>query len=277
MSFNWNKVKEYKDIIYEKNEGIAKITINRPEKRNAFRPETVQEMYDAFSDSREDPEIGVILLTGYGPAKDGKYAFCSGGDQKIRGDQGYVGGDGVPRLNVLDLQKLIRTIPKPVIALVAGYAIGGGHVLHVICDLTIAADNAIFGQTGPKVGSFDGGFGSSYLARHVGQKKAREIWYLCRQYNAEEAEKMGLVNKVVPLDKLEEEGIAWAKDILKHSPLAIRLLKSAFVAELDGQSGIQELAGNATLLYYMSEEAQEGRKAYNEKRKPDFSKFPRVP
>jgi naphthoate synthase len=234
-------------------------------------------MYDAFIDSREDPEIGVILLTGYGPAKDGKYAFCSGGDQKIRGDKGYVGGDGVPRLNVLDLQKLIRSIPKPVIALVAGYAIGGGHVLHVMCDLTIAADNAIFGQTGPKVGSFDGGFGSSFLARMVGQKKAREIWYLCRQYNAEEAEKMGLVNKVVPLNKLEEEGVLWARDILNHSPLAIRLLKSAFNAELDGQSGIQELAGNATLLYYMSEEAQEGKKAYNEKRKPDFSKFPRVP
>lgn len=277
MKFNWNRVKEYKDIIYEKNDGIAKITINRPEKRNAFRPETVLEMYDAFIDSREDPNIGVILLTGYGPAKDGKYAFCSGGDQKIRGDKGYVGNDGVPRLNVLDLQKLIRSIPKPVIALVAGYAIGGGHVLHVVCDLTIAADNAIFGQTGPKVGSFDGGFGSSYLARIVGQKKAREIWYLCRQYNAEEAEKMGLVNKVVPLDQLEEEGIKWAQDILNHSPLAIRLLKSAFNAELDGQTGIQELAGNATLLYYMSEEAQEGKKAYNEKRKPDFSKFPRVP
>ena len=277
MSFNWKKVNEYKDIIYEKNEGISKITINRPEKRNAFRPETVLEMYDAFLDSREDPEIGVILLTGYGPAKDGKYAFCSGGDQKIRGDQGYVGGDGIPRLNVLDLQKLIRSIPKPVIALVAGYAIGGGHVLHVVCDLTIAAENAIFGQTGPKVGSFDGGFGSSYLARIVGQKKAREIWYLCRQYNAVEAEKMGLVNKVVPVDKLEEEGITWAKQILEHSPLAIRLLKSSFNAELDGQTGIQELAGNATLLYYMSEEAQEGKKAYNEKRKPDFSKFPRVP
>ncbi len=277
MSINWNKAKEYKDIIYEKSEGIAKITINRPEKRNAFRPETVQEMYDAFIDSREDPEIGVILLTGKGPAKDGKYAFCSGGDQKVRGDQGYVGGDGVPRLNVLDLQKLIRSIPKPVIALVAGYAIGGGHVLHVVCDLTIAADNAIFGQTGPKVGSFDGGFGSSYLARHVGQKKAREIWYLCKQYNAEEALQMGMVNKVVPVDQLEEEGISWARDILRHSPLAIRLLKSAFNAELDGQTGIQELAGNATLLYYMSEEAQEGKKAYNEKRKPDFSKFPRVP
>lgn len=274
---NWTKVKDYSDIIYEKSDGIAKITINRPERRNAFRPETVNEMYDAFIDSREDPEIGVILLTGYGPSKDGKYAFCSGGDQKIRGDKGYVGGDGVPRLNVLDLQKLIRSIPKPVIALVAGYAIGGGHVLHVVCDMTIAADNAIFGQTGPKVGSFDGGFGSSYLARMVGQKKAREIWFLCRQYNAIEAEKMGLVNKVVPLDKLEAEGISWAKDILNHSPLAIRLLKSAFNAELDGQTGIQELAGNATLLYYMSEEAQEGKKAYNEKRKPDFSKFPRVP
>ena len=274
---NWIKVKDYADIIYEKSDGIAKITINRPERRNAFRPETVNEMYDAFIDSREDPEIGVILLTGYGPSKDGKYAFCSGGDQKIRGDKGYVGGDGVPRLNVLDLQKLIRSIPKPVIALVAGYAIGGGHVLHVVCDMTIAADNAIFGQTGPKVGSFDGGFGSSYLARMVGQKKAREIWYLCRQYNAIEAEKMGLVNKVVPLEKLEEEGVSWAKDILNHSPLAIRLLKSAFNAELDGQTGIQELAGNATLLYYMSEEAQEGKKAYNEKRKPDFSKFPRVP
>lgn len=277
MNFAWEKVKDYKDIIYEKKDGIAKITINRPEKRNAFRPETVLEMYEAFTDSREDPSIGVILLTGYGPAKDGKYAFCSGGDQSIRGDKGYVGNDGVPRLNVLDLQKLIRSIPKPVIALVAGYAIGGGHVLHVVCDLTIAADNAIFGQTGPKVGSFDGGFGSSYLARIVGQKKAREIWYLCRQYNAEEAEKMGLVNKVVPVDQLELEGINWAKDILNHSPLAIRLLKSAFNAELDGQTGIQELAGNATLLYYMSEEAQEGKKAYNEKRKPDFSKYPRVP
>lgn len=277
MKFDWIKTGNYTDIIYEKMDGIAKVTINRPEVRNAFRPETVLEMYDAFTDAREDPEIGVVLLTGAGPAKDGKYAFCSGGDQKIRGDKGYVGKDGVPRLNVLDLQKLIRSIPKPVIALVAGYAIGGGHVLHVVCDMTIAADNAIFGQTGPKVGSFDGGFGSSYLARSVGQKKAREIWYLCRQYNAEEAEKMGLVNKVVPVDELEKEGVEWAKDILNHSPLAIRLLKSAFNAELDGQTGIQELAGNATLLYYMSEEAQEGKKAYNEKRKPDFKKFPRVP
>jgi naphthoate synthase len=277
MNPEWRKQKNYKDIIYEKMEGIARITINRPEKRNAFRPETVFEMYDAFSDAREDQTIGVILLTGYGPSKDGKYAFCSGGDQSIRGDMGYVGKDGVPRLNVLDLQKLIRSIPKVVIALVAGYAIGGGHVLHVICDLTIAADNAIFGQTGPKVGSFDGGFGSSYLARMVGQKKAREIWYLCRQYNAEEALNMGLVNKVVTVDKLEEEGVKWAKEILQHSPMAIRVLKSAFNAELDGQAGIQELAGNATLLYYMSEEAQEGKKAYNEKRKPNFKKFPKLP
>ena len=277
MKYKWIKAKDYKDIIYEKLDGIAKITINRPEKRNAFRPETVFEMYEAFSDAREDQTIGVILFTGYGPAKDGKYAFCSGGDQSIRGDMGYVGKDGVPRLNVLDLQKLIRSIPKVVIALVAGYAIGGGHVLHVICDLTIAADNAIFGQTGPKVGSFDGGFGSSYLARMVGQKKAREIWYLCRQYNAQEALQMGLVNKVVSVDKLEEEGIQWATEILQHSPMAIRVLKSAFNAELDGQAGIQELAGNATLLYYMSEEAQEGKKAYNEKRKPNFKKFPKLP
>jgi len=277
MSYSWKKVNDYKDIIYEKMDGIAKITINRPEVRNAFRPETVIEMYNAFADAREDQEIGVVLLTGKGPAEDGKYAFCSGGDQRIRGDKGYIGGDGVPRLNVLDLQKLIRSMPKPVIALVAGYAIGGGHVLHVVCDLTIAADNAIFGQTGPKVGSFDGGFGASYLARIVGQKKAREIWYLCEQYDANEAEVMGLVNKVVPVDKLEEEGINWANKILQHSPMSIRLLKSGFNAELDGQAGIQELAGNATLLYYMSEEAQEGKKAYLEKRKPDFRKFPKLP
>lgn len=275
--FKWKKVKKYSDIIYEKMDGIAKITINRPEVRNAFRPETVMEMYDAFSNAREDQKVGVILLTGKGPAEDGKYAFCSGGDQRIRGDKGYVDKFGVPRLNVLDLQKLIRSIPKPVIALVAGYAIGGGHVLHVVCDLTIAADNAIFGQTGPKVGSFDGGFGSSYLARIVGQKKAREIWYLCKQYNAQEALQMGLVNKVVPLEKLEEEGVAWARQILQHSPMAIRVLKSAFNAELDGQQGIQELAGNATLLYYMSEEAQEGKKAYLEKRKPNFKRFPKLP
>ncbi len=277
MKFNWKRSKEYQDIIYEKMDGIAKISINRPEVRNAFRPETVTEMYDAFADSREDQTIGVILLTGNGPSKDGKYSFCSGGDQRIRGDKGYIGKDGVPRLNVLDLQKLIRSIPKPVIALVAGYAIGGGHVLHVVCDLTIAADNAIFGQTGPKVGSFDGGFGSSYLARIVGQKKAREIWYLCEQYNAQEALNMGLVNKVVPVEELENTGVEWSKKILQHSPMALRLLKSSFNAELDGQAGIQELAGNATLLYYMSEEAQEGKKAYLEKRKPNFGKFPKLP
>jgi naphthoate synthase len=277
MAYKWKKAKEYEDIIYEKMDGIAKVTIRRPEVRNAFRPETVMEMYDAFSDAREDQHIGVVLLTGYGPLKDGKYAFCSGGDQRIRGDQGYVGKDGVPRLNVLDLQKLIRSMPKPVIALVAGYAIGGGHVLHVVCDLTIAADNAVFGQTGPNVGSFDGGFGSSYLARIVGQKKAREIWYLCDRYNAQEALEMGLVNKVVPVDELEKTGVEWAKKILEKSPLAIRLLKSAFNAELDGQAGIQELAGNATLLYYMTEEAKEGKKAYLEKRKPEFNKFPKLP
>ncbi len=277
MKYNWIKAKEYGDIIYEKMDGIAKITINRPEKRNAFRPETTLELYDAIADAREDAGVGVILLTGAGPAKDGKYAFCSGGDQSIRGNKGYVGKDGVPRLNILDVQKQIRSIPKPVIALVAGYAIGGGHVLHVVCDLTIAADNAVFGQTGPKVGSFDGGFGASYLARLIGQKKAREIWYLCRQYNAKEALDMGLINKVVPVEQLEDEGVQWAKEILEMSPLAIRLLKSAFNAELDGQAGIQELAGNATLLYYMSDEAQEGKNAYNQKRKPDFKKFPRVP
>ncbi|MEP0860249.1 MAG: 1,4-dihydroxy-2-naphthoyl-CoA synthase [Ignavibacterium sp.] len=280
MKYNWKKVKKYQDIIYEKleGEGIARVTINRPEVRNAFRPETVKEMIDAFNDAREDQSIGVILLTGAGPAKDGKYAFCSGGDQRIRGDKGYIGSDDkVPRLNVLDLQKIIRSIPKVVIAVVAGYAIGGGHVLHVVCDLTIAADNAIFGQTGPKVGSFDGGFGSSYLARIVGQKKAREIWYLCRQYNAQQALEMGLVNTVVPIDKLEDESVQWAREIMQHSPMAIRVLKSAFNAELDGQAGIQELAGNATLLYYMSEEAQEGKNAYLQKRKPDFKKFPKLP
>jgi naphthoate synthase len=274
---NWKTAKEYSDITYKKMDGIARIAFNRPEVRNAFRPDTVLQLHNALQDAHEDPEVGVVLLTGEGPAKDGKYAFCSGGDQKVRGDKGYIGTDGVPRLNILDVQKLIRSMPKPVIALVAGYAIGGGHVLHVVCDLTIAADNAVFGQTGPKVGSFDGGFGASYLARLVGQKKAREIWYLCRQYNADEALEMGLVNKVVPVEELEEEGVRWAKEILQHSPLSLRLLKSAFNAELDGQAGIQELAGNATLLYYMSEEAQEGRNAYNEKRKPDFSKFPRVP
>lgn len=277
MKHNWFEKKIYEDITYHKMDGIARIAFNRPEVRNAFRPETVLELHEALLDAREDSEIGVILLTGNGPAKDGKYAFCSGGDQKIRGDKGYVGKDGVQRLNILDVQKLIRSVPKPVIALVAGYAIGGGHVLHVMCDLTIAADNGVFGQTGPKVGSFDGGFGASFLARMVGQKRAREIWYLCRQYSAEEAFQMGMVNKVVPVDELENEGVKWAKEILQMSPLAIRLLKSAFNAELDGQAGIQELAGNSTLLYYMSEEAQEGKNAYLEKRKPDFSKFPRVP
>ena len=277
MKHNWQKAKDYTDITYDKMDGIARIAFDRPEVRNAFRPETVLELHEALIDAREDSSIGVVLLTGNGPAKDGKYSFCAGGDQKIRGDQGYVGKDGVQRLNILDVQKLIRSIPKAVIALVAGYAIGGGHVLHVICDMTIAADNAVFGQTGPKVGSFDGGYGSSFLARMVGQKRAREIWYLCRQYSADEAFEMGMVNKVVPVEQLENEGIQWAKEALQMSPLALRLLKSAFNAELDGQTGIQELAGNATMLYYMSEEAQEGRNAYVEKRKPDFSKFPRVP
>ncbi|HTJ79121.1 MAG TPA: 1,4-dihydroxy-2-naphthoyl-CoA synthase [Rariglobus sp.] len=273
----WKVAKTYTDILYHKTDGIAKVTINRPEKRNAFRPETVMELYDAFIDAREDPSIGVVLLTGAGPHTDGKYAFCAGGDQNVRGHAGYVGGDGVPRLNVLDLQKLIRSMPKVVIALVAGYAIGGGHVLHLVCDLTIAADNGIFGQVGPKMGSFDGGFGSSYLARIVGQKKAREIWYLCRQYDAKQALEMGLVNTVVPVAELEAEGVKWGREIMGHSPLAIRCLKSAFNADVDGQSGIQELAGNATLLYYMSEEAKEFHGAQREKRKPDARKFPWLP
>jgi len=269
----WKKIKTFTDIKFEKtDDGIAKVTINRPEVRNAFRPLTVQEMLQAFDLAHEDPEIGVIILTGEGPD-----AFCSGGDQKVRGHAGYIGGDGVPRLNVLDLQKKIRSIPKPVIAMVAGYAIGGGHVLHVVCDLTIAADNARFGQTGPKVGSFDGGLGSSYLARIVGQKKAREIWYLCRQYDAQQALDMGLVNTVVPLAHLEEETVKWCREILNHSPLALRCLKSALNADCDGQMGLLDLAGNATLLYYMSEEAKEGKNAFIEKRKPDFTKFPRVP
>ena len=273
----WKIVKKYDDIIYQKAAGMAKITINRPEKRNAFRPQTIVEMHAALLDAREDQSVGVIFLTGAGPAKDGKYAFCAGGDQSVRGHGGYIDGQGVPRLNVLEVQKLIRSMPKVVVALVAGYAIGGGHVLHVMCDLTIAADNAIFGQVGPKMGSFDGGFGSSYLARMVGQKKAREIWFLCRQYNAQEALAMGLVNKVVPVKKLEAEGVAWAQEILQRSPLAIRCLKSAFNAELDGQSGIQELAGNATMLYYMTEEAKEFMKAQKEKRKPKSAKFPWLP
>lgn len=274
---DWKSVKTYQDILYHKADGIAKVTINRPEKRNAFRPETVFELYDAFIDAREDQSIGVVLLTGAGPHSDGKYAFCAGGDQSVRGHAGYVGGDGVPRLNVLDLQKLIRSMPKVVIALVAGYAIGGGHVLHVVCDLSIAADNAIFGQVGPKMGSFDGGFGSSYLARIVGQKKAREIWYLCRQYNAQQALEMGLVNAVVEVGQLEAEGVKWGREILGHSPLAIRCLKSAFNADVDGQSGLQELAGNATLLYYMTDEAKEFHRAQREKRKPEARKYPWLP
>ena len=279
MTADWKTSKTYADIRYEKWNGMAKVTINRPHRRNAFTPDTVDEMLDAFRDAASDTDTGVVLLTGAGPHTDGKYAFCSGGDQKIRGEQkgGYVGRDGVPRLNVLELQRLIRTMPKPVIALVAGYAIGGGHVLHVVCDLTIAADNAVFGQTGPRVGSFDGGFGSSYLARIVGQKKAREIWYLCRRYTADEAERMGLVNKVVPVDELEAEGVAWAMDILEKSPLAIRCLKSAFNADVDGQAGLQELSGNATLLYYLTEEGEEGHRAYMEKRRPDFGKYPWLP
>ncbi len=271
---NWVEVKTYQDITFHKADGMARIAFNRPEIRNAFRPETIDEMLEAFADVWNDSSVGVVLLTGNGPAKDGKYAFCSGGDISVRGDSGYAGKNGVERLNVLELQRVIRTIPKPVIALVPGYAIGGGHVLHVICDLTIAADNAIFGQTGPKVGSFDGGFGSSYLARIVGQKKAREIWYLCRQYNAQEALDMGLVNTVVPLDRLEGEGVEWAQRILQHSPLAIRLLKASMNADVDGQTGLQQLAGDATLLYYMTEEGQEGRDAYMEKRKPAFNKYP---
>ncbi|CAN1213237.1 1,4-dihydroxy-2-naphthoyl-CoA synthase [Tumidithrix helvetica PCC 7403] len=274
---DWQIAAEFEDILYHKADGMAKVTINRPQVRNAFRPKTITEMLQAFTDAREDTEIGVVLLTGAGPAADGKYAFCAGGDQKIRGEAGYISDTGVPRLNVLDLQRLIRTMPQPVIALVAGYAIGGGHVLHVVCDLTIAADNAIFGQTGPMVGSFDGGFGASYLARLVGQKKAREIWYLCRQYNAQEALDMGLVNKVVPVENLEAEGIAWAQEILDKSPLAIRCLKAAFNADCDGQAGIQELAGNATLLFYMTQEAQEGKQAFLEKRKPNFRQYPNLP
>ncbi len=271
---DWQVVKEYEDITFHKAEGIARIAFNRPEVRNAFRPGTIDEMIEAFDDVWMDPEVGVILLTGNGPAKDGKHAFCSGGDQRVRGEAGYVGDDGRARLNVLALQKIIRSIPKVVIALVPGYAIGGGHVLHVVCDMTLAASGAMFGQTGPKVGSFDAGLGASFLARHVGQKKAREIWYLCRQYTAEEAYEMGMVNKVVPIDELEAEGVQWAREIMEKSPIAIRFMKSAFNAETDGQIGIQELAGNATMLYYMTQEGQEGRDAYLEKRKPGFDKYP---
>jgi len=272
LGIAWKTARAFTDIRYEKAEGIAKITINRPDVRNAFRPLTVREMIQAFEDVREDPEIGVAILTG-----EGTEAFCSGGDQRVRGDKGYVGEDKVPRLNVLDLQKQIRSLPKPVVAMVAGFAIGGGHVLHVVCDLTIAAENARFGQTGPKVGSFDGGFGASYLARIVGQKKAREIWYLCRQYDAAQARDMGLVNAVVPVERLEEETVSWCREMLEMSPLALRCLKASFNADCDGEAGLQELAGNATLLYYMTEEAQEGRNAYLERRKPNFSKFRRLP
>ena len=270
--FPWQTIKEYKEILFQFHQGIAKISINRPHKHNAFTPLTVMEMSDAMELARQNTNIGVIILTG-----EGGNAFCSGGDQSVRGHGGYIGEDTVPRLNVLDLQMQIRRIPKPVIAMVAGWAIGGGHVLHVVCDLSIAAENARFGQTGPNVGSFDGGFGASYLARVVGQKKAREIWFLCDQYDAQEALHMGLVNKVVPLEQLEETTVAWCRKILEKSPLALRMLKSSFNAELDGQAGIQELAGNATLLYYLSDEAKEGKNAFMEKRKPDFSQYPKFP
>jgi naphthoate synthase len=269
----WKPVRGFEDIKYETSgDGIAKITINRPEVRNAFRPKTVKELQAAFTEARDDAEVGVIILTGEGPD-----AFCSGGDQRVRGEGGYVGDDGIPRLNVLDLQRQIRTLPKPVIAMVAGYAIGGGHVLHVVCDLSIAADNARFGQTGPKVGSFDGGYGAGYLARIIGQKKAREIWFLCRQYGAAEALEMGLVNKVVPLAQLETETVAWCREILQHSPTAIRLLKASLNADCDGQAGLQQLAGDATLLFYLTEEGKEGKNAFLEKRKPNFKKFKRLP
>ena len=278
MAISWGQAASYTDIRYElSGDGLAKITIARPEVRNAFRPQTLFELEDAFDKARDDPEVGVIVLTGEGPD-----AFCSGGDQRIRGDDGYIGDDevakrGIGRLNVLDLQVQIRRLPKPVVAMVAGYAIGGGHVLHVVCDLTIAADNARFGQTGPKVGSFDGGYGSGLLARSVGQKKAREIWFLCRQYDAQEALDMGLVNTVVPLEALEEETVSWCRTMLEHSPLALRMIKASCNAADDGLAGIQQLAGDATLLYYMGEEAQEGKRAYLEKRKPDFDQFPKRP
>lgn len=268
----WKKIKEYKEILFDYYNGIAKITINRERYRNAFTPTTVSEMSDAFYICRENQDINVVILTGAGDK-----AFCSGGDMHVKGHGGYVGTDGVPRLNVLDVQKQIRSLPKPVIAMVNGYAIGGGHVLHVVCDLSIASDNAIFGQTGPKVGSFDAGFGSSYLARIVGQKKAREIWFLCRQYSAQEALEMGLVNTVVPFDQLEDETVKWCKEMMNHSPLALRMIKAGLNAELDGQAGIQEIAGDATMLYYMTEEAHEGKNAFLEKRKPDFSKYPKLP
>ncbi|CAM2976404.1 1,4-dihydroxy-2-naphthoyl-CoA synthase [Salinicoccus roseus] len=272
MSRKWETIKEYREIKYEFYNGIAKVTINRPEVRNAFTPLTVTEMIDAFTRARDDQNVGVIVLAG-----EGDMAFCSGGDQKVRGHGGYVGEDEVPRLNVLDLQRLIRVIPKPVVAMVSGYAIGGGHVLHVVCDLTIAADNARFGQTGPKVGSFDAGYGAGYLARIVGHKKAREIWYLCRQYNADEALEMGLVNTVVPLDELEDETVQWCEEMMQHSPTALRMLKAGMNADTDGLAGLQQMAGDATLLYYTTDEAKEGREAFKEKRKPDFGQFPRFP
>ena len=272
---DWQMVREYSDITYHKADGMARIAFDRPEIRNAFRPQTIDEMINAFRDAWMDNEIGVVLLTGNGPSpKDGKWAFCAGGDQSVRGYAGYVDKGGVARLNVLELQRIMRTMPKPVIALVAGYAIGGGHVLHVVSDLTIAADNAVFGQTGPIVGSFDGGFGASYLASIVGQKKAREIWFLCRQYNAQEALDMGLVNTVVPLDQLEQEGVTWAQEILQKSPIAIRFVKAGLNAELDGQTGLQVLAGDATMLYYMTEEGSEGKSAFLQKRNPNFRQYP---
>ncbi|MEB3104523.1 MAG: 1,4-dihydroxy-2-naphthoyl-CoA synthase [Cyanobacteriota bacterium] len=274
----WESLGQYTDITLERSEeGIARITINRPHKRNAFRPRTVVELCDAFTRMRDDARVGVVLFTGAGPAADGGWAFCAGGDQSVRGAGGYVDEEGMPRLNVLDLQRLIRSLPKVVIALVAGYAIGGGQVLHLLCDLSIAAENARFGQTGPRVGSFDGGFGASYLARLVGQRKAREVWFLCRQYGAEEALTMGLVNTVVPLQQLEVEGVRWAREVLQHSPTAIRCLKAAFNAETDGMAGLQELAGQATHLFYRTEEGQEGRNAFLEKRPPNYSDCPWLP
>ncbi len=275
---HWVEVEKFEDITYHKADGMARIAFNRPEVRNAFRPKTIDEMTDAFQRAWMDGEVGVILLTGNGPSpRDGVHAFCAGGDQTIRGHGGYVDDQGMARLNVLQLQRIIRTMPKPVIALVAGYAIGGGHVLHVMCDLTIAAENAIFGQTGPKVGSFDAGYGSATLARMVGQKKAREIWYLCRQYDAHQAEAMGMVNRVVPLEQLEAEGVDWAQEILDKSPIAIRFIKAAMNADMDGQTGLQVLAGDSTMLFYMTEEGREGRNAFVEKRPVEYRKFPRRP
>ncbi|MAJ45068.1 MAG: 1,4-dihydroxy-2-naphthoyl-CoA synthase [Candidatus Marinimicrobia bacterium] len=276
MQYFWNEAKVFKDIRFETGEGdakgILKITINRPEVRNAFRPQTVSELQEAFILAREMTEIGVVVLCG-----EGEFAFCSGGDQKIRGDAGYIGDDGIPRLNILEVQRQIRTLPKPVIAMVAGYAVGGGHVLHMMCDLTIASENAQFGQTGPKVGSFDGGWGASYMARIIGQKRAREVWYLCRFYDAKTALDWGLVNTVVPYKELENETIRWSCEILEKSPTAIRILKASLNADCDGQSGLQQLAGDATLLFYMTDEAKEGRDAFKEKREPNFGKYPRFP